>query len=55
MELLILALAVIAAAGALVVWLNLTDEWREREDWQRFQEAMRAGGLDSPTDPKEKP
>lgn len=55
MEILILAVAVLAAAGALVVWLNLVDEWHERDEWDRFQEAMRAGGLDAPTDPKEKP
>ena len=53
MEFLILAGAVLAAAVGLVVWLNLADEWRDRDEWERFQKAMRAGGLDSPDDRRE--
>lgn len=40
MELLIFGLAILAAAFGLVAWLRLVDELTEREEWERFQQAM---------------
>ena len=42
MELLILGGVVLLGGTALVVWLNLADDWRDRDEWDRFQEAMRS-------------
>jgi HAMP domain-containing protein len=40
MEILIFAVALLVAAFALVAWLRLSDDLRERDEWQRFQQAM---------------
>lgn len=41
MEILIFAGCVLVAAIGLVLWFRITDEWHDRDEWRRFQEAMR--------------
>lgn len=50
MEILIFGVAILAAALGLVAWLRLVDDLSERDEWDRFQQAMR----DAQTPPKEK-
>ena len=47
-ELAVLAGGVVVGAAALVVVLNLRAERAERDRWEQFQRAMRAGGRDYP-------
>ena len=47
-ELAILAGGVVIGAAGLVIVLNMRAERAERERWQAFQAAMRAGGRDNP-------
>ena len=47
-ELAILAGGVVIGAAGLVIVLNMRAERAERERWDAFQAAMRAGGRDNP-------
>lgn len=47
-ELIVLVGAIIVGGTGIVIWLNWRDEWAERDALERFQEAMRAGGMDTP-------
>jgi HAMP domain-containing protein len=40
MEILIFAVALLVAAFGLVAWLRLSDDLRDRDEWERFQQAM---------------
>ena len=42
MEFLILLVAILLAGLGLVIWFRVSDDWHERDQWRRFQEAMRA-------------
>ena len=42
MEFLIIAIAILIGGLGLVVWFRVTDEWAERDEFRRFQAAMRA-------------
>lgn len=48
LELLLLLGGVVAAGTGIVYWLNVRDEWAERDRLEAFQAAMRAAGKDSP-------
>ena len=52
-ELLILLGAIVIGGAGLVVWLNLNEEWAERDRMARFQEAMRRANPQSPPDRRE--
>ena len=49
MELLIFAACLLVGSIGFVAWLRLTDDVRERDEWERFQRAM-----DDAQNPKEK-
>ena len=48
MEFLIIGSAIVIGGAGIVYWLNITDEWRERDQLRRFQEAMKAPGKTPP-------
>ena len=41
MEFLILLAAILMAGFGIVIWLRVSDEWAERDQWRRFHNAMR--------------
>ena len=45
MEFLILLGAILLAGLGIVIWFRVSDEWTERDEFRRFQEAMRAPGM----------
>lgn len=48
-ELAIILGGILLGGAGLVIWLNMTSEWAERDQLRRFQKAMR--DADSPTLP----
>ena len=42
MEFLILLAAILLAGLGLVIWFRVSDDWHDRDQWRRFQDAMRA-------------
>ena len=52
-EALILVSGVIIGAAGIAYGLQVRAEFHERDRWQRFEEAMRAGGRDQPLPKKE--
>lgn len=49
-QLLIFAAFLLVGSVGFVAWLRLTDDVRERDEWDEFQQAMR----DAQNPPKEK-
>lgn len=47
-ELIVLVSGTLLGALAIAYGLHIRAEFHERDRWRRFQEAMRAGGLDQP-------
>jgi hypothetical protein len=52
-ELIILAAGILVGALAIAYGIQVRAEFHERDRWRRFQEALRAGGLDQPLPDKE--
>ncbi len=48
MEYLIIGAAIVIGGAGIVDWLNVTDEWAERDRLRRFQEAMKTPGKKPP-------
>ena len=48
MEVLMIAVAILIGGLGLVAWFRITDEWAERDQLRRFQEAMKAPGKTPP-------
>ena len=42
MEFLILLAAILLAGLGLVIWFRVSNDWHDRDQWRRFQDAMRA-------------
>lgn len=42
MEFLIILAFITLGGLGVVVWMRASDDWHERDEWRRFQEAMRA-------------
>ena len=40
MEFIIIGLAILIGGLGLVAWFRITDEWHDRDEWRRFQDAM---------------
>ena len=45
-ELLVLLAAILVGGTGLVIWLNAREEWLERDQLERFRDALRAGSCD---------
>jgi len=45
MEFLILLAAILLAGLGLVIWFRVSDDWHDRDEFRRFQEAMRTPGM----------